>query len=143
MHGELELFFMIRSQWLIDGRLSALARMHTIPTAFYAKDEVELASSKEELEKIFRDCQDDLLRDGIVRIRPRILEISETQKSTFPVLVEYRAMDRYGQIIFLVKIRYYLHIAKAGGFIIEMQEELEWRKVAQTPFSPSANTVVH
>lgn len=143
MLGELELFFMIRAQWLIDGRFRALSGMHSLPAAFYSNDQVELASSLEDLDKIFQDAQDRLLRDGVVRIRPRIVELGDHQKNTFPVLVEFRALDRYGQILFLVRIRFYVHGATAGTFRIEMQEEIERKSVAQTPVEPKDDTVVH
>ncbi len=143
MLRELELFFMIRAQWLIDGRFRALSNMHSLPAAFYSNNEVELASSLSDLDRIFQDTQDRLLRDGVVRIRPRVIELGDPQKNTFPVLVEFRALDRYGQILFLVRIRFYVHGATSATFRIEMQEEIERKHIAQTPVSPTDTTVVH
>lgn len=143
MLAELELFFAIRSQWMVDGRLDALARMHILPAAFYHREKVQFASTPRDLHRIFRNLQDDLLRDGIVRLRPRVGEPSSPVDRTFPVIVEYQALDRFNQIISFWKIRYYLRDTGSEGFKVEMMEDLEIRPVTPRPQPPYASRALH
>lgn len=143
MIAELELFFTIRSQWLIDGRVDALARIHSLPTAFYQQDSVRFASSREDLHRVFQDAQDDLLRKGIVRLRPRILDSAAPQRRGFPVLVENHALDRFDQTVQIRTIRFYLRNTPIEGYKIEMQEHISLKIVVPAPQPPYTKNVVH